>query len=170
MNTEAKWQRIDWYKATEHINRLQLRIVKAVDKGSWNLVKRLQHLLTNSFYAKALAVKKVTTNRGSKTAGIDNTLWFSDKQKYDAILDLNVKGYIPRPTRRIHIKKANGKLRPLSIPTIKDRAMQTLFLFALEPVAETLGDKRSFGFRKYRSCADAMEQLFTIISTKKSGK
>lgn len=163
------WSQINWNKATIHVNRLQLRIVKAVEKKDWNLVKRLQYLLVNSFYAKALAVKKVTSNRGGKTAGIDKKLWITDKQKFEAIQELKIKGYNSKPTRRIHIKKSNGKLRPLSIPCIKDRAMQTLFLLSLEPIAETTGDKRSFGFRKHRCCADAMEQLFSILSTKRSG-
>lgn len=74
-------------------------------------------------------------------------------------------------TRWINIKKDNGSLRPLSIPTMKDRAVQTLFLQALQPaIAENIGDKHSFGFRRYRSCADAMKQLFTILATKKSGQ
>lgn len=167
---EMKWQLIDWQKAEEYVNRLQLRIVKAVEKENWNLAKRLQYLITHSFYAKALSVRKVTGNKGGKTSGVDKTLWTTNKQKYQAVMDLKVKGYKPMPTRRIHIKKANGKLRPLSIPTMKDRAMQTLFLYALQPIAETTGDKSSFGFRKYRSCADAMEQLFVTLSTKRSGQ
>ncbi|MBV4420621.1 group II intron reverse transcriptase/maturase [Clostridium tyrobutyricum] len=164
------WRSIDWAIAEEYVNRLQLRIVKAVKKENWNLVKRLQYLITNSFYAKVLAVRKVTGNKGGKTSGVDKILWTSDKQKYLAVKDLEIKGYKPMPTRRINIKKDNGNLRPLSIPTMKDRAMQTLFLYALQPIAETTGDKHSFGFRKYRSCADAMEQLFTILSSKRSGK
>ena len=167
---DKKWEAIDWNIAEEYINRLQLRIVKAVETGSWNLVKRLQYLLTHSFYAKALSVKKVTGNKGGKTSGVDKVLWSTKEQKYQAVRDLKVKGYKPKPTRRIYIEKSNGKLRPLSIPTMKDRAMQTLQLYALQPIAETTGDKRSFGFRKYRSCADAMEQLFTILSSKKSGQ
>lgn len=167
---ERNWKAIDWARAEGYVNRLQLRIVKAVEKENWNLVKRLQYLISNSFYAKALAVRKVTGNKGGKTSGVDKVLWTSDKQKYLAVHDLKIKGYSPLPTKRINIKKDNGSLRPLSIPTMKDRAMQTLFLYALQPIAETIGDKHSFGFRKYRSCADAMEQLFTVLSTRRSGQ
>lgn len=167
---EEQWQTIDWKKAGEYVNRLQLRIVKAVENGNWNLVKRLQYLITHSFYAKALAIRQVTRNKGRKTPGIDGVLWTNGKQKFQAIKELRTKGYKPLPTKRIYIKKSNGKLRPLSVPSMKDRAMQTLYMYALQPIEETLGDRRSFGFRKYRSCADAMEQLSTILSTRKSGK
>ncbi|MBV4420667.1 reverse transcriptase N-terminal domain-containing protein, partial [Clostridium tyrobutyricum] len=78
---------------------------------------------TNSFYAKALAVRKVTRNKGGKNLGVDRILWTSDKQKYLAIKDIRIKGYKPMLTRRINIQKDNGNLRPLSIPTMKDRAM-----------------------------------------------
>ena len=60
---EHNWNQIDWEKAEEHVNRLQIRIVKATLEQKWRLVKRLQYLLTNSFYAKALAVKRVVTNK-----------------------------------------------------------------------------------------------------------
>lgn len=68
------WSEINWTKAYDYVNRLQIRIVKATKEGKWNLVKRLQYLLTHSFYAKAIAVKKVTQNKGKNTAGIDNQL------------------------------------------------------------------------------------------------
>lgn len=93
------------------------------------------------FYAKALAVKRVTSNKGKNTSGVDKQLWDSPKRKYKAIGELRRRGYHPQPLRRVHIKKKNGKLRPLGIPTMKDRAMQALYLMALEPIAETTGDR-----------------------------
>ena len=64
-----QWKSMDWKKAEREVNRLQVRIVKATQEKKWNTVKRLQYLLTHSFYAKALAVRRVTTNKGKKTAG-----------------------------------------------------------------------------------------------------
>lgn len=103
------WDNINWSKANEYVNRLQVRIVKATQEGKWNLVKRLQHLLVNSFYAKAIAVKKVTQNKGKNTAGVDNKLWKSKQEKWDGIMNLTPKGYRALPTRRVMIPKKNGK-------------------------------------------------------------
>ena len=76
---KLQWNQIDWEKAEEQVNRLQVRIVKATLEQKWRLVKRLQYLMTNSFYAKALAVKRVVSNKGKKTPGIDGELWETDK-------------------------------------------------------------------------------------------
>jgi RNA-directed DNA polymerase len=111
-----------------------------------------------------LAISRVTSNKGGKTPGVDDITWLTDNEKIQAIFKLNTKGYNPLPLRRIYIpKKDKTKLRPLSIPTIKDRAMQALFLPALEPIAETLSDPNSYGFRKFRSCADAIQQAFKVL-------
>jgi RNA-directed DNA polymerase len=145
-----------------------MRIVKAQKEGRYSKVKSLQWLLTHSFYAKALAVRRVTENTGKRTPGIDGELWKTPQAKFNAIALMQRRGYRPKPTRRIYIPKKNGKLRPLSIPTMLDRAMQTLYRFSLEPIAETVADANSYGFRIGRSTHDAIEQCFKVLHRKES--
>ena len=164
------WEEIDWQKARAYVKKLQMRIVKAQKEGHYSKVKSLQWLLTHSFYAKALAVKRVTSNSGKRTSGVDHELWLTPQAKFNAISKLNRRGYRPQPLRRHYIPKKNGKLRPLSIPTMTDRAMQTLYKFSLEPIAETYADPNSYGFRIGRSIHDAIEQCFTDLNKGKSPK
>lgn len=146
-----------------------MRIVKATLEQKWRLVKRLQYLMTNSFYAKAVAVKRVVTNKGKKTPGIDGETWKTDNEKADAIRNLKCQTYHAKPLKRVYIEKFGKKeKRPLGIPTMGDRAMQALQLLALEPVAETTADRISFGFRRYRSPEDAREYAFSVLSRKDS--
>ncbi len=158
------WDQIDWSKCEGEVRRLQARIVKATREGRHGKVKALQWTLTHSFYGKALAVRRVTENQGKRTPGVDGAIWQTPGVKYKAIGSLRRRGYKPSPLRRVHIPKANGKLRPLGIPTMKDRAMQALYLLALEPIAETTADSRSYGFRPARSTADAIGQCHLILS------
>lgn len=160
------WKSLDWKKYQLKVGKLQARIVKAQKEGKYGRVKALQWILTHSFSAKALAVKQVTSNKGRHTSGVDNVQWSTTASKIDAIGQLNRRGYAPQPLKRVHIKKSNGKLRPLGIPTMKDRAMQALHLFALAPVSETTGDCHSYGFRKERGTRDAIEQSFIALSRK----
>lgn len=162
--SESPWNQIDWSQCDRQVRRLQARIVKATREGRWSRVKSLQWLLTHSFHGKALAVKRVTENQGKETSGVDGAIWKSPEAKYKSIGSLRRRGYQPQPLRRVYIPKANGKLRPLGIPTMKDRAMQALYLLALAPVAETLADPNSYGFRPARSTADAIEQSFKLLS------
>jgi RNA-directed DNA polymerase len=161
-----QWDQIDWRQCEHHVKRLQARIVKAAQEGRHGRVKALQWLLTRSFSGRALAVKRVTSNKGKETSGIDGKVWRSPEAKAQAIRTLRRRGYQPQPLRRIYIPKANGKLRPLGIPTIYDRAMQALYLQALDPIAETGADHNSYGFRPMRSTADAIEQCFKLLSRK----
>ena len=167
---DMNWPNIDWGKAHRIVRRLQVRIAKAVSEGRWNKVKALQWLLTHSFYGKAVAVKRVTENRGKKTPGVDRETWDTPEQKTKAINSLKRRGYQPQPLRRVHIPKANGKLRPLGIPTMRDRAMQALYLLALQPIAETKADHNSYGFRPERACRDAVAQCFAALVSKNSAQ
>lgn len=162
-----QWHDINWRRVEQNVRGMQVRIAKATQESDWRRVKALQRMLTRTFSARALAVKRVTENQGKRTAGVDRRLWDSPESKWRAVFDMERRGYRPLPLRRVYIPKANGKKRPLGIPTMKDRAMQALHLLALQPVAETTGDANSYGFRINRSTADAICQCHTTFS--KSG-
>ncbi len=166
---EHQWKSIDWKKAEAEVSRLQARIAKATQEKKWNTVKRLQYLLSHSYYAKALAVRKVTTNKGNHTPGIDKELWNTPAVKMRNVLILTDKGYKAKPLRRVFIEKpGKKKKRPLGIPCMYDRAMQALYALALDPVSETTADEKSFGFRRGRSAQDACEYIFTALSRRTS--
>lgn len=165
---KAGWHSINWQDCHLEVKKLQNRIVKAIQENRWNKAKALQRLLTHSFSGKALAIKRVTENQGKNTPGVDKEMWSTPQTKSKAIISLKERGYKPLPLKRIYIPKSNGKKRPLGIPTMRDRAMQALYLLALEPIAETTGDKNSYGFRPKRSTADAISQCFITFGTKRS--
>jgi RNA-directed DNA polymerase len=165
-HTVTTWTAIDWHKCECHVRKLQARIVKAQKERRYDKVKALQHLLVTSFEAKALAVKRVTSNKGERTAGVDKVKWMTPASKFRAVKSLKRRGYKPKPLKRVFIAKSNGKQRPLGIPTMQDRAMQALYLMALEPVTETMADGNSYGFRRKRSTADAIDALHRLLSRK----
>src|ERR1700686_5030388 len=164
------WDGISWADVQRQVRRLQARIVKWTQAGKHNKVKALQWLLTHSFSGKALAVKRVTENKGKNTPGVDKVIWKTPGAKTNAIASLKRRGYSALPLRRVMIPKKNGKMRPLGIPVMRCRAMQALYLLALLPVAETTADPNSYGFRPERSTADAIEQCFRALSQKYSAR
>lgn len=101
----AQWKAIDWRKAWRYVRRLQMRIAKAVKEGTKGKVKALQWILTHSLYTKLLAVKRVTSNKGKKTPGVDGILWKGGKAKMQAAYRLQRYGYKAQPLRRIYIPK-----------------------------------------------------------------
>ncbi len=161
-----QWKQIKWSEIRAQVYRLQMRIARAVREKRWNKVKALQYLLSRSFNAKLLAVKLVVSNKGSRTPGIDGIKWKTSRQRWLAALALKSHGYRAQPLLRIMIPKKNGQKRPLGIPTLHDRAMQALYALGLKPIAETLGDSHSYGFRECRSVHDAIKQCFISLATK----
>ncbi|EIO2936162.1 TPA: group II intron reverse transcriptase/maturase [Vibrio parahaemolyticus] len=161
-----KWQAINWKAIDAHVLKLQMRIAKAIRDGKHGKAKALQWILTHSRSAKLLAVKRVSQNKGSKTPGIDGIIWNTDARRMNAANNLKRKAYTAKPLKRIYIPKKNGKLRPLGIPCMIDRAQQALYRLALEPISETIADPNSYGFRPKRSTADAIEQCFKCLANK----
>jgi RNA-directed DNA polymerase len=162
------WHAIHWRRAYRIVRRLQARIVEAVQAGRWGKVRAVQHRLPPSFSAKALAVRRVTEHRGKRTPGVDRVTWKTPEQKATAIGTRRQRGYRPQPLRRVYVAKSSGKLRGLGIPTMRDRAMPALYLLAVAPIAETLADPNSYGFRTHRAPANAIAQGFMVLGKKAS--
>ncbi len=161
-NTTVNWHSINWKKVYRTVRRLQARIVKAVRESKWHKVRSLVYLLTHSFSGRAMAIQRVISNDGAKTPGVDGITWNSEDCD-QAFTQLRRRGYRPQPLRRVHIPKSNGRKRPLGIPTMIDRAQQAVHLLGLDPIAETRADGHSYGFRRERNCADAIEQCHLLL-------
>jgi RNA-directed DNA polymerase len=165
---QEDWNAIDWRLIFKQVRRLQVRIAEAVGEKRWGKVAFLQRTLVRSLPARLWAVRRVVSNQGKRTPGVDKVIWKTPRQKMQASRSLRRRGYRPSPLRRIYIPKRNGKRRPLGIPTMKDRAMQALYLLALNPVAETQAEPNSYGFRPRRSIADALGQCFITLAKEDS--
>ncbi|NER95493.1 MAG: group II intron reverse transcriptase/maturase [Symploca sp. SIO1B1] len=161
LKTTTEWKTINWAKVQRKVFKLQKRIYKAVEIGDRAKAHNLQKLLVKSYYAKLLAVRKVTQdNQGKKTAGVDGKKSLTLNERMALSKNLDIKGYKAKPLRRVYIPKSNGEQRPLGIPTIRDRAMQALIKLGLEPHWEAQFEANSYGFRPGRSAQDAIEAIF----------
>nr|UEX92728.1 hypothetical protein [Ophiocordyceps lanpingensis] len=167
-----EWHAINWKKAEAGVKDLQEKIVIATLKENMKEVYNLQWELLNTFGAKALAIKRVITNKGKRTAGTDGVIWNNPKEYWNAILILTEivrksSEYRAQPLRRVWIPKANSKeLRPLSIPTMIDRAVQAIYHLGVDPAVEAKSDPNSFGFRKFRSTQDAITAIRSLMDKK----
>lgn len=168
VNTDNRtWGEISWKKLERIVYKLQKRIYRASQRGDIGTVHKLQKLLTKSEAAKTLAVRKVTQdNQGKNTPGVDRvkSLTPAERTRLVQKLKLTTKA---KPTRRVWIPKPGKKeKRPLGIPTMHDRALQTLLKMALEPEWEAKFEPNSFGFRPGRSAQDAIKAIYNNIRFK----
>jgi RNA-directed DNA polymerase len=162
------WSSVNWKEVNQIVNRLQVRIVKAVKAKNRELVRSLQRLLARSLAGRLKAVKRVTENRGKRTPGVDNVLLNTPGKKWRQAQRLNATGYKSQPLKRIYVPKKNGKKRPLGIPVMHDRAEQSLELLGLDPVSECTADRHSYSFRKKRSIHDAIGACYNALRRKGS--
>ena len=165
---DERWKTTQWHKIDKVVARLQHRIAMATSERNWRHVRNLQRLLVKSLVARLKAVKRVAQdNQGKNTPGIDGVCWTTPAQKYQAALSLTDGKRKALPLKRVFIPKSNGKLRPLGIPCMWDRANQALWDLALLPVAEELSDNNSYGFRPFKGAWDAYAQIHLLFSRKR---
>lgn len=139
-------------------------------KNDWEKIYFLQNKLMMSFEGRAVSVRKVVSNKRSKTHGFDKVVWKSPSDRFKAavllrrILVNKFGSYESGPVRRVWIQKSYKKdLRPLSIPNMIDRVLQVLVFLCLDPLVEEKSDLYSFGFRKFRGSHDAVQRIRTIL-------
>ncbi|MDT9186035.1 reverse transcriptase N-terminal domain-containing protein, partial [Limnospira sp. PMC 289.06] len=163
--TNNAWKAIPWTKVQRKVFKLQKSIFQAAKSGQDAKARRWQRLLVKSYYARLLAVRRVTQdNQGKKTAGVDGMRAISPRQRFELVE--NIKGNLKaKPLRRVWIPKpGRDEKRPLGIPTIQDRARQALVKSALEPEWESRFEGTSYGFRPGRSAQDAIGRIYTAIN------
>lgn len=166
------WSNINWVQVNKIVNNLQMRIFAAKQQGNLRKLRKLQNLLLSSKANKLLAVRQVCSiNSGKSTTGIDKRVYATPKERMDLakkLYEIPLNEWKPSPVKRIYIRKPNGKLRPLGIPTLIDRSLQAIVRNALEPEWEATFEPSSYGFRKGRSAHDAIAYLHNVCNSKSS--
>ena len=172
--TEAQtpWNDIDWRRNKESVRNLRHRIYRASRQGDHKKLRSLQRLMLRSRANRELSVRQVTQiNKGRVTAGVDKLTVKTPEARTELIAELS--SYQPwnaQPAKRVYIPKANGKQRPLGIPTILDRCMQAIVKNALEPEWEARFEPCSYGFRPGRGCHDAIGRIYVNTTPRTNRK
>ncbi len=162
---QTDWNSISWKTANRNVRNLRQRIFRATQEGDLKKVRSLQKLMLRSYSNRLVSVRRITQiNQGKDTMGVDRTIIKTPKTRgklVDELATLHV--WKAKPTRRVYIPKKNGKKRPLGIPTIMDRCIQSMVKNALEPYWEAKFEGTSYGFRPGRGCHDAIERIFNFM-------
>src|SRR5919204_3526597 len=162
------WQSVNWRKANRQVRNLRQRIFKAAQAKDWNKVRSLQKLMLRSYSNTLVSVRRVTQeNKGKRTHGVDGVKVLTPDARGRMVdLMMTFQPWKVRPALRVYIPKANGKQRPLGIPTVMDRCLQARVKNGLEPQWEARFEGSSYGFRPGRSCHDAISKIVDLADAR----
>jgi RNA-directed DNA polymerase len=166
------WNSVNWRKANRQVRNLRQRIYRASQAGDWNKVRSLQKLMLRRYSSTLVSVRRVTQiNQGKYTPGVDK-LTVKTPEGRGRLVDhlMTFQPWKAKPAKRVYIPKANGKLRPLGIPTVIDRCIQAQVKNALEPRWEAQFEASSYGFRPGRGCHDAISKIYLLTRPNKTKK
>lgn len=162
-----EWSQINWKAVNSTVVRFRRRIFRAARNGKWKKLRSLQRLFVSSDSNLLYSIRHVTYGSGRHTPGLDEVVYTTPQERvkaYNELKDVDLGAHRPLPVRRIYVPKPDGRMRPIGIPTIKDRIIQSVIKNALEPEWESKFEGSSYGFRPSRSVNDAINRIYVTLN------